>query len=343
MNISKVCFGYYENGNFRLKSLLMNDDQYESISKKLVIKDRNLPSLRASIENTSNNNKKFSIKDIDEKEDINSYQLELIKTLYNDINQNTEYFKKIEELNDSNYQFIVYLGDTDAENQKLGVIFPVKKNILFKSKKILMFFDSKKATSKAPNLKSIPSDPIIQLPHENSISTFYVKTKDDGKNIFKLNVFKPVDFDDVFNTNLLKNSFARKTLDRFTSSDEKLKLTSDGLNVSFVKNNDDEITNKIKSRDELIDTLANFSGNGHCTIQNINKNKLNKVLEEMKDYASTDAECNYDVKNIPKIKQNDLLITVDSLPIFCSLLNNHVIKKLLTDTIRVPYYDKYNE
>lgn len=362
MNISNVCFGYYEDGNLILKELLMSNDQYNDISKKVVIKNRDLPSLRNTIENNSNN-KRFSIKDADyneensDNENENYYHLDLIKGLHKGIIENNTFVKNINELNDSNYKFIVYFGNTDTDNQELGAIFPVKQNLLFKRQKLLILFDSPKGSSEEPNLKNVPSENLIQLPHDNSIATFYVKNKDNNKNIFKLNVFKPIDFDDVFNADYLKNSFSKRTLERFTSSDEKLKLTTDGLNVSFIKKDEDEskdddsyeiesnenIIKKIHSRDVLTDTIANFSGNGNCTIQNIDKKQLVRVLNEMTEYAETDAGCNYDIKNIPQIKDDNLFVTVDSIPIFCSLLNNHVIKKLLTNTIRVPYYDKYSE
>ncbi|MCW6101533.1 hypothetical protein [Lactiplantibacillus plantarum] len=336
-DITQVFVVKREENDWAGKKLAFDNAQLGNLVDSITLKDSTkLPSFDDA-QNGLSPAKKFYIKT-----DDNAYQLEIIESLYTFLtDENIDLLQESADLINDNYEFtydfIVYVSQT--ENRFVGAIFPFKKTLVVKEKTFLSF-KRHLADTNANSLKITAfgkDSKAFQLPDKENICTFY-RNVADGNQIFKIDIFDVFLLDGLLKMVNIRNEYANRTLDRFQDTQDPLTLTTDDIGVNFQDSPENSVRDAVHDSEDLANALGKFSGSRHYKIQNISQSDLSNVLKEIEDFVRSDASANFTLNDIPKLENNTLIITPNSVPIFSALLENRVIKRLLNGFIEIPYY-----
>lgn len=359
--ITKIFFGYRDKKlkKYNLTEVSMSDEQLKELTSKVSSPKKVKNSFSESYENKYETPNSFYIKK-DDLENNDSYHFEIFNeinyNIKNYIDGNTEVldedevtFSEMTDIKDilkkdannkTINKFVVYVFRENDDNLNV-CLYDCLDNGLFKHKKALSYFTKHKGSSGIPELETIREDETLQLPTEPPIAEFKNKFEDDYT-VYIYNVFS---FDKAMSVQEIKSRYVDKKIDAF--SDGQMKLTNDDVSVNFVDswNNEDKncdlnaIKKIIKNDEKLINSVSSFSGNGNCKIKRIGKDKVYNVLERLNDFVDNNENVKFSHDNIPKIKDDKIIVSKDSIPIFCALLDNSIVQKLLDGEIKIPFYN----
>lgn len=359
--ITKIFFGYRDEKleKYNLTEVSMSDEQLKELTSKVSSPKKVKKSFSESYENEYETPKSFYINKGD-LENNESYHFEILNEINNNIKKYVDGNNEIIDENEVNFSEMTDIKDIlkkDVNNKMINkfVVYVFKKddgninvclydcldNGLFKHKKALAYIKRHKGASGIPELETIREEETLQLPTEKAIAEFENKAEDDYT-VYVYNVFS---FDKAMNVHEIKSRYVDKKVDSFSSG--QMKLTTDHMSVSFVDswNNEDEncdlnlIKKIIKDNEKLANSVSNFSGNHNCKIKKIGKDKVYNVLKSLNNFVDSNEKVKFSHDNIPKIKEDKIIVSKDSIPIFCSLLDNSIIQKLLDGEIKIPFYN----
>lgn len=319
------------------------DDQLNELSKMLV-----KPSERSMVNymdketiealNTSN---KYYISGDDNTE---AYQLDILKRLLMNI-ENTPVLNSTNNVFNNgnlNYILIGYLSQENNGNQEL-FLYRLKETNLVKDRGFWIF-KKKNAASKSHSVKIEQVDDGFNLPISDCLASIYKrKDSNEGKQ-YKAKIYQAVMFDKIFQTVETQHEYVDRTLEKFASTSNPIKLLKDDkVTVSFKNSDLNKLKQVIYSDDPLTKTFATFHDNKNRIIKQIDLQKLKDVLDTLKDYVQDNADAGFEIKNIPVLNSsNELEVTEDSVPTFAALLDNKVIQRLLSNQIEIPYFKKHS-
>lgn len=320
-----------------------NDDQLDKLSKMLVI-----PSERSmvnymdedTIEALDTSNKYYISGD----DNTKAYQLDILKNLLIGI-ENTPILKSTNDVFDNGglkYTLVGYLSKEDNGNQEL-FLYRLKETNLVKDSGFWIF-KKKNAASKSNSVKIEQVDAGFNLPVSDCIASIYKrKDSNEGKQ-YKAKIYQAVMFDKIFQTVETQHKYVNRTLEKFASTNDPIKLLKDDkVTVSFKRSNLNRLKQVIYSDDHLTKTFATFHDNKNRIIKQIDLQKLKDVLDTLKDHVQNNADAGFELKNIPVLNSsNKLEVTEDSVPTFAALLDNKVIQRLLSNKIEIPYFKRHS-
>jgi hypothetical protein len=325
------------NSNKKYK-LGFNDDQLDEVSKMLVRpSERGMVNYmdKDTIEALDTSNKYYISGD----DNTKAYQLDILKSLLIGI-ENTPILKSTNDVFDDGglkYTLVGYLSKEDNGNQEL-FLYRLKETNLVKDSGFWIF-KKKNAASKSNSVKIEQVDTGFNLPVSDCLASIYKrKDSNEGKQ------YKAKIFDKIFQTVETQHKYVDRTLEKFASTSDPIKLLKDDkVTVSFEKSNLDRLKQVIYSDDHLTKTFATFHDNKKRIIKQIDLQKLKDVLDTLKDYIQNNADAGFELKNIPVLNSsNKLEVTEDSVPTFAALLDNKVIQRLLSNKIEIPYFKRHS-
>ena len=180
------------------------------------------------------------------------------------------------------------------------------------------------------------------MPVSDCLASIYKrKDSNEGKQ-YKAKIYQAVIFDKAFKTLETQHKYVDRTLEKFASTSDPIKLLKDDkVTVSF--SNLDKLKQVIYDDDHLTKTFAAFHDNKNRIIKQIDLQKLKDVLDTLKDHIQNNADAGFELKNIPVLNSsNKLEVTEDSVPTFAALLDNKVIQRLLSNKIEIPYFKRHS-
>lgn len=330
------------NSNKKYK-LCFNDDQLDEVSKMLVRpSERGMVNYmdKDTIEALDTSNKYYISGD----DNTKAYQLDILKSLLIGI-ENTPILKSTNDVFDDGglkYTLVGYLSKEDNGNQEL-FLYRLKETNLVKDSGFWIF-KKKNAASKSNSVKIEQVDTGFNLPVSDCLASIYKrKDSNEGKQ-YKAKIYQAFIFDKIFQTVETQHKYVDRTLEKFASTSDPIKLLKDDkVTVSFEKSNLDRLKQVIYSDDHLTKTFATFHDNKKRIIKQIDLQKLKDVLDTLKDYIQNNADAGFELKNIPVLNSsNKLEVTEDSVPTFAALLDNKVIQRLLSNKIEIPYFKRHS-
>lgn len=326
------------NSDFRYK-LGFSNKQLQDLSKILVKpSERNMVNYLSedTIESLSNSTKYYISGD----DDTESYQLDILKELLNDINNDWPVLKSIASIlgdDKLEHTLIGYLSKEKNGNQEL-FLYQLKRTNLIKDRG---FFVLKKkiAATKNKRIEVEQIDNGFNLPTSDCLASIYKRQDNSEGKQYKVKVYQAYLFDEVFQTSETQHKYVERTLNKFQTS---IKITKDdGVAISFEKANLTNLKNVIYSDNQLMKTFSNYHDNKNRIIKKIEYNKLEEVLKILKSHVENNADAEFEIKNIPNLIDDRLEVTEDSIPTFAALLDNKVIQRLLNNRIEIPYFKKH--
>lgn len=328
------------NSNKKYK-LGFNDDQLDELSKMLVRpSERGMVNYmdKDTIEALDTSNKYYISGD----DNAKAYQLDILKSLLIGI-ENTPILKSTNDVFDDGglkYTLVGYLSKEDNGNQEL-FLYRLKETNLVKDSGFWIF-KKKNAAFKSNSVKIEQVDTGFNLPVSDCLASIYKrKDSNEGKQ-YKAKIYQAVIFDKVFKTLETQHKYVDRTLEKFASTSDPIKLLKDDkVTVSF--SNLDKLKQVIYDDDHLTKTFAAFHDNKNRIIKQIDLQKLKDVLDTLKDHIQNNADAGFEIKNIPVLNSsNKLEVTEDSVPTFAALLDNKVIQRLLSNKIEIPYFKRHS-
>lgn len=346
MQINYVCLVLYNGLDDNLVyKLPLGDDVIETIEESLESPSTFSMKKYSDIRETLNSPNKYSVVDTDI-----SYHTEILTTLMTKIESGqTELLRTwtdgFSEANANYKKFIAYYNEV-TENKiytNSVYMYPLFDRMLV-GNRVTMFKVRRFNVTDAEELYIKPIENSIDLPTDKKkcVVSFHKRIQEQQETT-KVNVYKALDFDNLFNTSQIKERYVANTLHKFSNGDNQTLLTADRVKVQ-INGNDTAITDLISSDEHLTKTFASFTGSTKNTIQKINLNRVEEVLTKLRDYSERNADCNFTSNNVPSIVETNegkvLRVNVNSVPIFAALLENKIIQRLLNDKIQIPYYNR---
>lgn len=338
MNITKVIIINSQTKNKYIVDF--SDSQLDALSKEI----KN-PSERSMIDYFAPDNiealvtsTKYYISGDDE---TNSYQLKILKKLMANIDR-TDELKNVSDLYDDKdvllYDIVGYLAEEDNENKEL-FLYQLKKVNLVKNGGFLVF-NRKAGSGNGTNVKVEHITDGFNLPLDGCFASLYKRRDSAEGKVYKAKIYQAYLFDEVFQTLETQHEYVDRTLKKFSNIDSPIRITRDNIGVSFI--NMDKLKNSIYSDSHLTKTFANYHDSQQRKIKQITSDKLEEVLDKLRDYVKNNADAGFEQKNIPKfdLKTKELEVSENSIPTFSALLDNKVIQRLLNNQIEIPYYKR---
>ncbi|USS89854.1 hypothetical protein [Fructilactobacillus cliffordii] len=333
MEINQVIAFNYKD-KFNAVKLPFDDNEIKNLNK--IFNYSNDVTLKEYNDEELKPQKKFKLNNTD------NYLMKIFEDLFEKLTTNElKILNSLKDFFDKEgfaYTGIVYLSTDKNKGLKRLDIYELRKSLKVNNKKVwLNFFKKKVGTGTADALQLFSLTDGFYLPIDNCLCSFVVNNKYDSKKT--LNIYNVYKIDEIFNSTKIMESYASTTVDRLNGGSDRIKLTSDNLDVCF----EDDISNinkKIKSDKNLMHTFAVFSGNGNSKIKKISKKQLNDVFEKLYDYAGEN-KSKFKKNDIPSLDLNsgEIKVKTNQIPIFAGLLNNKIIERLLDGEIVIPYYN----
>lgn len=320
-----------------------DNEQLEELSKILAKpSERNMVNYldNDTIEDLDNSNKYY----INGDDNTESYQLDILKKLITDIPK-IPILKSIDDIfQDDNlkYSLIGYLSEEENGNQEL-FLYQLKKVNLVKDNSFFIFnkkiYTKKNAASQSNSIKVEQVTNGFNLPTSGCLASIYKRRNSSEGNQYKAKIYRAYNFDEVFQTSETKRKYVERNIQKFESSISL--ILKDNVSVSFEKANIDTLKKVIYSDDHLTKTFCNYHDTKTRKIKKIKYESLEKVLNTLKTYVKNNADAEFEIRNIPILKDMKLEVTEDSVPIFAALLDNKVIQRLLDNKIEIPYFKRH--
>lgn len=347
MDISYVCLVLY-NGvdDNQVYELPLKNDVIETIENSLKEPSTFGMKRYSDISETLDSPNKYSVSDTDAQ-----YQTEILTILMEKIESDEiELLKTWEEgfsVDNADYnKFIAYYNETNEKGvySNSAYIYPLNDRMVVENRVAILKINRKFNVTDADELYIKPIEGRIDLPTDKKkcVVSFHKRFQENHEST-KVNVYNAFEFDDLFKTPDTQEKYVENTLSKFSDIHNPTLLTDDNIKVQ-INENDEEIKDLIYSDKHLTKTFASFTGSSRNTIQKTKLDKVEDVLQKLRNYADRNADCKFTTNNVPQIIEVDggkvLQINVDSAPIFAALLENKIIQRLLNDKIQIPYYNR---
>lgn len=298
--------------------------------------------LDEKVSESLDNPKKYYI-DVSESDTVEYCQFDILMELLKSVKSSNN-IKSIDNYLQGNPKLDNVVMGVVCDNPIQLFLFNIKKSNLIKDKSFVLFnfpvISRHVGASKniAADVKQI--DKGLILPTTDSIASICEEVNETGNKHFNVKIYDSYKFDLVFGTKETQIKYANRVIKRFNNME--LSITKDNINVKFENQDMDQIIKIISDDDKLLKTFSTFKNNGNRTIAKISKEKVSKVLENLKRYVNNNDNSLFDDKNIPTIESNgSIIVNKDSLPTFAALLDNKIISRLLSNEIEIPYYKRH--
>ncbi|CAM3960424.1 hypothetical protein [Catellicoccus marimammalium] len=221
---------------------------------------------------------------------------------------------------------VIYIKDNEAFIFEESI-----KNIYLSNKKIL-FSKEKWQEQNSYRLKAI--DEIISLPVDRKKCIASIDFDEE-----RFYIYNSYAFDDCFNLSESQKISAKNNIQKFRDSIYKIANDQVKVIIDIDIDNEEKFNNLIESDSKIYDPLSKYTNNRKRKINSIDIERVKSVIDYLNEYVKKIENTPFTKDKVPIFNNGELIVTLNSLPIFAALLDNKIIVSLLEGKVKIPYYN----
>lgn len=263
-----------------------------------------------------------------------TYNSSILNALSESIKSNNhDYMPRLDKLPSyfKNIMLVIYVKDNEA------FIFEESVKNIYLSNKGFLWFRKKWEEQNAYALKSV--DEIISLPVDRKKCIASINFDEE-----RFYIYNSYAFDNCFNLSESQKISAKNNIEKFWNNTYRIANNQVKVTIDDYKENDEskkkKINELIESDPKIYDPLSRYTNNKKRKINSIDTERIKYVITYLYQYVKNNKEAPFSEDQIPNFKNGELIVTLDSLPIFAALLDNKIIVSLLEGKVKIPYYEK---